>query len=127
MLEISAFEIFIHVLNFLIIAAVAVLVVLLIVRAVKRRKATFLETCNKTDSDKRSNMKMIFGGLMFFCGFLGVLAFTVAAAVDPVIYNDTTGIISTLTAMGAVFPYVIFCIMAAAGISICAFEAYGRK
>jgi nitrate reductase gamma subunit len=126
MMELSASVLFIHILNILIYVAAAVLVIFLIVRAVKRRKATPLEN-RSNNSEKNGNKRMLFGGLLFFSGFLGVVVLIVVAALKPIIYNDETGIMSTMTAMGTVFPFIIFCVMAAAGIVICIYEAYLRK
>lgn len=98
------------------------LVVFIIVKAFIKSKTPY-----RANAGGDSMKKMIFGGLLFFSGFLGFLAFTVAAAVDPIVYNDETGLISTLTAMGVIIPYAITCIMAIAGIVICVLEVYGRK
>lgn len=125
-MEISASELFIHILNILILVAATVLVIVLIVRAVKRRKALPQEI-RFNNSEKNGNKRIVFGGLLFFSGFLGVLVLMVIAALHPIVDNGETGIMITMTAMDTVFSFIIFCVMAAAGIVICVYEAYWRR
>ncbi len=68
--------------------------------------------------------KIVIGALMFSWGLLGVLVFTILAALHPVDYNGITGLHGALLAMGIMKTYVIFVILAITGLLVCVYAAF---
>ncbi|MFW5648305.1 MAG: hypothetical protein ACOCG5_04400 [Candidatus Alkaliphilus sp. MAG34] len=71
--------------------------------------------------------KMIFGGLIFFGGLLGVIALVVMAALSPWSYNGIGGLWGALLGTGTMSAFILFSVMGLAGLVICIYEAYVRK
>lgn len=71
--------------------------------------------------------QLILGALMFSWGMIGVIIFTVIAALNPCNYNGIDGLKGALLGMGIRTPYIIFWLLAIAGILICMFDIYWDK
>lgn len=71
--------------------------------------------------------KMIFGGLLFFGGLLGVISLVVMTAFQPWNYNGIMGLWGALLGTGTISAFILFAIMGLVGMTICVYEAYVRK
>ncbi len=70
---------------------------------------------------------MIFGGLLFCGGLIGVIALTIVAAFNPWDYSGITGLMGSLLGTGTISIFVLFCVMGLIGMAICVYEAYIQK
>ncbi|MGF7058470.1 hypothetical protein [Brassicibacter mesophilus] len=52
--------------------------------------------------------KMILGALFFVAGFIGVLALSIVAALNPWKYNGITGLRGSLLGTGMMIPFILF-------------------
>ena len=71
--------------------------------------------------------RMILGGLMFIGGLLGILEMLGLAVSNPIEWNGNIGVQVSLEHNGLIFPLVLFCILAIAGLLICYLDAYMKK
>lgn len=76
--------------------------------------------------------KLIFGGLLFVMGTIGVIAMVVAGiAQGPWGYHGSTFVIegwfAAILGMRALAPFVVFCLMSALGCLLCAFVVFGKE
>ena len=71
--------------------------------------------------------KATFGMLLFLLGGIGFLIISLYLSAHPHIYNAITGTRGALLGNNLLTPYIIFCVMWAAGLVICFYEAYMRK
>jgi hypothetical protein len=71
--------------------------------------------------------RMLFGSVLFIGGLIGALFFVALAFCVPVSYNfnDYNSIfVPEMVVQGTIVYFIIFCIVALAGVMICVYEAY---
>jgi len=71
--------------------------------------------------------KMSFGALLLMCGIMGIITIYVLSTFHPWDYNGITGFRGYLLGSKTLWTFIVSCIMSAAGITICFYEAYIRK
>ena len=78
--------------------------------------------------------KMIFGGLLFLVGMLGVIALlAVSLAQGPWSYSgwnghlNVEGWFAALLGMKALGPWILFWLMSVAGLALCALETFRKE
>ena len=71
--------------------------------------------------------QFILGVLIFSWGFIGVIIFTVLAALHPCSYNGIEGLRGALLGLGIRGPYIAFWILTIIGILVCLFDVWLDK
>ena len=71
--------------------------------------------------------KMIFGGMLFIAGFIGILSLGIVSVYNPVIYNGITGFQGFLLDSDMVFLFVGSCVLCAAGFIICLVDSFIKR
>jgi hypothetical protein len=71
--------------------------------------------------------KVHFGIMLFLCGVVGFLVFSLYLSANQCIYNSIDGTYGALLGNELLIPYLIFCVMGLIGLIICAYETYLRK
>ena len=77
--------------------------------------------------------RLIFGGLLFALGSLGVIAM-LAVSINPGMsasfaYNSflTEGWFAIILTARALVPFILFCLMGITGLALCAMEAFRKE
>jgi hypothetical protein len=71
--------------------------------------------------------RMFLGGLLFLCGFIGIMTLVCISIFKPWEYNGIGGFTGFLLGSGTRSFFYFCCILGVIGIVLCTFEAYRGK